>query len=80
MPLDVTHKALTTRPRVEAFRQMGACVVLCRGAAAVYYGDRRKHQALHVGRRRRTVYLAEGIFEKIQVPVKQTTVMNNLCR
>ena len=23
MPLDVTHKALTTRPRVEAFRQMG---------------------------------------------------------
>ena len=26
MPLDVTHKALTTRPRVEAFRQMGTRV------------------------------------------------------
>ena len=26
MPLDVTHKALTTRPRVDAFRQMGTKV------------------------------------------------------
>ena len=26
MPLDVTHKALTTRPRVEAFRKMGTHV------------------------------------------------------
>ena len=46
----------------EAFWQMGACAVLCRGAAAVFYHDRRRHQALHVGRRRRTLYLAEGLF------------------
>ncbi|MCP3968768.1 MAG: nucleoside hydrolase [Rhodobacteraceae bacterium] len=26
MPLDVTHKALTTRPRIEAFRALGTCV------------------------------------------------------
>ena len=45
----------------EAFWRVGGCVALCRGAAAVFFSDRRRHQALHVGRRRRTVYLAEGL-------------------
>ena len=34
MPLDVTHKALTTRMRVEAFRSMGTAVGKARGRIA----------------------------------------------
>ncbi len=45
----------------EALLAVPFSLTLVRGGAFLFYGDSRRHQALHLGCRRRTIYVPEGL-------------------
>ncbi|MBI2505272.1 MAG: hypothetical protein HYW07_18820 [Candidatus Latescibacteria bacterium] len=61
-------KVLKKVPQVlrEALLDSKISFTLIRGRSLLYFRDSRAHQAVHIGRRRRTVYLPEALFAQAE--------------